>query len=219
MAKNALIAGASGLVGSELLRQLLGNDEYEKVVVLVRKPLELTHPKLLQVQTDYSRIEALAPPVPIHTLFCALGTTIKKAGSQAAFRKVDHDYVTGLGNFCEKNRVGMLLVVSAMGADSGSRVFYNRVKGEMEAALQPLSIPSIAIFRPSLLLGKRSEFRLGEKVAQAIMGALGFIFIGGLVKYKPISAAKVARAMIAKAEMPVFGFQIIDSGEMQQAQP
>jgi uncharacterized protein YbjT (DUF2867 family) len=216
MEKNALIAGATGLVGNELLQHLLQSDEYKKVVILVRKPLELSYPKLVQQQVEFDKIASLAPLVPVHDVYCALGTTIKKAGSQPAFRKVDYDYVTDLGKFCEKHGVSKFLVVSAMGADVDSKVFYNRVKGEMEEALRRLNIPSIAIFRPSLLMGKRKEFRLGERVAQGVMGGLGFLFIGGLLKYKPISAAKVARAMINQAGRPTCGFQVVDSGAMQR---
>jgi uncharacterized protein YbjT (DUF2867 family) len=174
----------------------------------------MDHPKLIQIPVNYDQLESLSLPVQVHHVFCALGTTIKTAGSQDAFRKVDHDYVVNLAKFCAKNGVRKFLVVSAMGADSSSRIFYNRVKGEMEVAIQQLSIPTVAIFRPSLLMGKRKEFRSGEKVAQAIMGVLGFLFVGAMKKYKAIPAIIVANAMIQTALNGKESHQVFNSAEI-----
>ncbi len=209
-----MIAGASGLVGNELLQLLLSGKEYEKIVVIVRKPLTINHPKLIQQAFDFNTFNSFSPSVTVDDIYCCLGTTIRKAGSQEAFRKVDHDYVIQLGKFCEKNSIQKFLVVSAMGANSSSSVFYNRIKGEMEIAVKQLSIPFIAIFRPSLLMGNRKEFRMGERIAQGLMGGLGFLFVGGLKKYKPIFAATVAKAMIRTAGTFENGFRMLDSGEM-----
>jgi len=151
----------------------------------------------------------------VQDAFCVLGTTIRTAGSQEAFRKVDYDYVVGLGKLCEKNRISKFLVVSAMGADASSGIFYNRVKGEMEKAIQQLNIPSVVIFRPSLLMGKRKEFRRGERFAQILMGGLGFLFVAGLKKYKPIQAETVAASMIAASAANTGKFRILNSQEMQ----
>jgi uncharacterized protein YbjT (DUF2867 family) len=211
---NALIAGATGLVGNQLLELLLSDESYSKVVILVRKPITMDHPKLIQILVDYDQLESLLLPVDVNHAFCALGTTIKTAGSQDAFRKVDHDYVVNLGKFCEKNGVQKFLVVSAMGADSSSGIFYNRVKGEMEVAIRQLSIPTVAIFRPSLLMGKRKDFRFGEKFAQAVMGALGFLFVGTLKKYKGIPAIIVAKAMIQTALKGKESHQVLNSAEI-----
>jgi len=197
--KNALIAGASGLVGSELLQLLLNGNDYDKVIAFVRRPMEFSHPRLIQEIVDFKRLTEFSPAIAVTDVFCTLGTTIKKAGSQEAFRNVDHDYVVGMGKLSERIGVQQFLVVSSMGADASSRIFYNRVKGEMEMAVQQLNIPSIFIFRPSLLIGKRSEFRLGERIAQVMMGGLGFLFIGGLKKYRPIPASTVANAMLTVA--------------------
>jgi uncharacterized protein YbjT (DUF2867 family) len=210
----ALIAGATGLVGNHLLELLLADAAYSKVVILVRNPIAVDHPKLIQIQVDYDQLESLSLPVDVNHAFCALGTTIKTAGSQDAFRKVDHDYVVNLGKFCEKNGVRKFLVVSAMGANSSSGIFYNRVKGEMEVAIRQLSIPSVAIFRPSLLMGNRKEFRSGEKFAQTVMGALGFLFVGTLKKYKAIPAVVVAKAMIQTALKGKENHQVFNSAEI-----
>lgn len=214
--RNALIAGATGLVGNSILKQLLADDQYEKIVVIVRKPIDIQHPKLIQQQIDFDQVELLKAGIQIDDVFCALGTTIKTAGSQDAFYKVDFTYVVNLGKWSVANSVKRFLIVSAMGASAKSGIFYNRVKGEMEAAVSQLGIPQIQIFRPSLLMGDRNEKRGGEKIAQVIMGALGFLFAGPLLKYKGIHADVVARAMIKSVKEDVKGFTVFESGEMQE---
>jgi len=214
--RNALIAGATGLVGSSLLQQLLAEDLYEKIIVITRKPTAVTHPKLIQQLIDFDLIESFKLDFPVNDVFCALGTTIKTAGSQDAFYKVDFTYVVNLGRWCEVNGVKRFLVVSAMGANAKSGIFYNRVKGEMETAVSQLNIPQKQVFRPSLLMGNRTEKRGGEKIAQLVMGGLGFLFVGPLLKYKGIHADVVAKAMIKSAKADSKGFKIFDSGEMQK---
>jgi len=213
--RNALIAGATGLVGKNLLQQLLADDLYEKILVITRKPIDIIHPKLIQQQVDFDTIEALKLSLPVDDVFCALGTTIKRAGSQDAFYKVDFSYVVNLGKWCAANGVKRFLVVSAMGARAKSGIFYNRVKGEMEAAISRLNIGQVQVFRPSLLMGNRTEKRGGEKIAQVVMGSLGFLFSGPLLKYKGIHADVVAKAMIYSASQKIEGFTIYESGSMQ----
>jgi len=213
--RNALIAGATGLVGKSLMNQLLADDHYEKVVIIARKLIDITHPKLVQRKIDFDSIESLTFDFQVDDVFCALGTTIKTAGSQDAFYKVDYTYVVNLGNWCAANSVKRFLIVSAMGANSKSGIFYNRVKGEMETAVSQLAISQIQIFRPSLLMGNRTEKRRGEKFAQIMMGGLGFLFVGPLLKYKGIHADVVAKAMINAAKQEVKGFTVYESGEMQ----
>lgn len=214
--RNALIAGATGLVGSSLLHQLLADNQYEKVVIITRKSIELKHVKLIQKLIDFNLIESLNLEFQVDDVFCALGTTIKTAGSQDAFYKVDYTYVVNLGKWCETNGVKRFLVVSAMGANAKSGIFYNRVKGEMEAVVSQLNIPQKQIFRPSLLMGNRTEKRRGEKIAQAVMGGLGFLFVGPFLKYKGIHADVVAGSMIKAAKQDLTGFKIYESGEMQR---
>lgn len=214
--RHAVVAGASGLTGMHLTQMLLAGDLYSKVTLLVRKPIDLQHPKLEQVITDFDRLNNLplyAPPVD---LYCALGTTIRTAGSQEAFRKVDLVYVQNLLGWGESAHVKRFMVVSAMGANKASRIFYNRIKGEMEASVCQSAIPEKHIFRPSLLLGRRSEKRSAEKAAQMIMGVLSFAFSGPLLKYKAIEASAVAAAMIASARDERPGCTIHMSDEIQQ---
>jgi uncharacterized protein YbjT (DUF2867 family) len=214
--RNALIAGATGLVGNAILQQLLTDDAYEKIIIITRKPLGIIHPKLVQQQIDFDEIPMLKIGFQVDDVFCALGTTIKTAGSQDAFYKVDYSYVVNLGNWCAQNAVKQFLIVSAMGANTKSGIFYNRVKGEMEAAVSGLQIPYIKVFRPALLMGNRTEKRAGEKFAQFVMGSLGFLFTGPLLKFKGIGADVVAKAMIKVAKQEIQGFRIYESGEMQE---
>ncbi len=213
--RNALIAGATGLVGTSLLKKLLADDQYEKVVIITRKSIDAKHPKLIQKQINFDTIESMKLDFQVDDVFCALGTTIKTAGSQDAFYKVDYTYVVNLGKWCVTNTVKRLFIVSAMGANAKSGIFYNRVKGEMETAVSQLNISQIGVFRPSLLMGDRKEKRGGEKIAQIVMGSLGFLFAGPLLKYKGIHADVVAMAMIKAAKVDKQGFTVYESGEMQ----
>lgn len=192
----ALIAGASGLVGRHLLDQLLAAPEYERVISLGRRPLDLTHPKLEQVVADFAALDRVTADLRCHDAFCCLGTTIKQAGSREAHRAVDHVAVLAYAWVARRNGAERFLVVSSMGADASSRFFYNRVKGETEEALAVLNFPTLAIFRPSLLLGVRSRPRLGERVMAAILWFAEPMMVGRLRKYRAIRADVVARAML-----------------------
>jgi uncharacterized protein YbjT (DUF2867 family) len=211
--KNAMIVGATGLVGNELLQLLVKEQRYDKILLLVRRPLDVQDSSIVQEVINFDQIGTFQSPFPVDDVFCTLGTTIKTAGSQDAFRKVDFEYVVELGRWCKRNKVRQMLVVSAMGADHNSGIFYNRVKGEMEQALRNLDLP-VTIFRPSLLMGNRKEHRSGEKMAQSIMGGLGFLFVGGLKKYKGIPGSTVAKAMIRVASEGTTGFKVLNSAQL-----
>ncbi|WP_276499054.1 oxidoreductase [Pontibacter litorisediminis] len=202
--RTALIAGASGLVGGHLLSLLLRSERYSQVISIGRHELPLIHPKLDQQVIDFNKMKDYASDMVADDVFCTLGTTIKKAGSKENFYKVDHTYVTQLAEITAKKGAMQFLVVSAMGADAGSLVFYNKVKGEMERDVQQQAFTSTHIFRPSLLLGEREEKRAGEDFASKVMRPLSGLMIGPLQKYKPIAGETVARAMLeaAKAERP-----------------
>lgn len=192
----ALLAGASGLVGGILLRQLLESPEYKRVIALGRRPLELAHPKLTQVTVDFAALDQVAADLRCDDAFCCLGTTIKRAGSPAAFRAVDHAAVLAFAWAARRNGAARFFVVTALGADARSRVFYNRVKGETEEALEVLDFKTLAIFRPSLLLGPRVEPRLGERIGAVVMWLADPLLLGSLRKYRAIQAEVVARAML-----------------------
>jgi uncharacterized protein YbjT (DUF2867 family) len=213
--KTAIIAGATGLIGSQVLRLALEGSEYARVIAIVRKPIQSSHDKLEQLVIDYERLESELEGIRADDVYCCLGTTIKKAKSQEAFRRVDYDYPAALARWASKAGSSAYLLVSSMGADAESKIFYSRVKGELEQTLQDIPLNSLHIFRPSLLLGDRSEFRFGEKAAAIISRALPFLFMGALRKYKPIPAYKVAKAMVKAANARRKGCFIYESDQLQ----
>lgn len=200
-----MVLGATGLVGGQALRLLLDDPAFSRVVVLGRRPLEgFASPKLRQEVVELERMEERAGAFAVDQLLCALGTTIRVAGSQAAFRRVDHDYPVAAARLALAGGASHYLLVSAMGANARSRVFYNRVKGEVEADLRALPFRSVTIARPSLLLGERAKFRLGEEVAKK----LGWMIPG---KYRPIQARDVAAALVRAAREDLPGVRVIES--------
>lgn len=198
--KTALIIGATGMVGKECLYRLLESKAYLKVISMGRRPLAIKHQKLEQVMVSFDQPETFADKVMADDIFCCLGTTIKVAGSQENFRKVDYEYPLLIARLALKNGASHFLLVSAMGADPGSSIFYNRVKGEVERDTTALGYKRFSVFRPSLLLGYRQEFRLGERIATVFMKGLRFLFSGPLKKYRAIEGVTVARAMVYVAE-------------------
>ena len=162
----ALIAGASGLVGGECLRRLLASAAYSTVTIVTRRPLGdvAGHPKVREIVIDFARLDSVKAELRADHVFCALGTTIRKAGSQAKFRQVDFDYPRRLAELTLRNGAKHFSLVSALGASSKSGVFYSRVKGELEDALSELDYESVCVAQPSLLAGERGEFRLAERL-------------------------------------------------------
>lgn len=210
MNKVAMIAGSSGLTGGFLLKMLLEAPEYREVIAYVRKPTRIQHPKLREVVMDWEKLDA---PVPADDVFCCLGTTIKKAGSQEAFRRVDYEYPLHLAELQLEGGSQQFLLVSAIGADASSSIFYSRVKGELEAALQKLGYKSLHIFQPSFIAGPRKEKRVGERIGLAIFSFISPLFIGPLKKYAPIPAEHIARAMYRSAQKNIVGCTIYDSAK------
>jgi len=207
--KTALIIGASGLIGQQLVQQLLEDERYEKVTALVRKPLDIEHDKLTQTRYDFDWPDAdLAIG---EELFCCLGTTIKKAGSQANFRKVDYDCIVETAKIALANGTKKIAIISSIGADKDSSIFYNKVKGETEEALRKLKYEACYVLRPSLLMGARDELRMGELVGKLAMTAFSFAVPK---KYKGIEGKQVAKAMIAVMQSDKTGFQILESDEL-----
>ena len=195
---SALIAGATGLVGSLCLEMLLDSEYYEKVITLTRRPIDRRHSRLVQSIVDFDNLKDIELP-PASDIFCAVGTTIRRAGSQAAFLKVDFEYARILATRCAGAGTEQFLLVSSVGADARSANFYLRVKGELEKAVNALPFQATHIFRPSFLIGERTEKRAGESIGIPIFKALRLALIGKLRKYRAIPAATVAAAMIAAA--------------------
>jgi uncharacterized protein YbjT (DUF2867 family) len=210
MNKVAMIAGSSGLTGGFLLKMLLEAPEYREVIAYVRKPTRIQHPKLREVVMDWEKLDA---PVPADDVFCCLGTTIKKAGSQEAFRRVDYEYPLHLAELQLEGGSQQFLLVSAIGADASSSIFYSRVKGELEDALKKLGYKSLHIFQPSFIAGPRKEKRVGERIGLAIFSFISPLFIGPLKKYAPIPAEHIARALYRSAQKNIVGCTIYDSAK------
>jgi uncharacterized protein YbjT (DUF2867 family) len=195
----AWIFGATGLVGHALVGELCARPEATSVTAFVRRPEGRTEPRLEERVVAFDRLDLeLAGRTATH-VFCCLGTTMAKAGSERAFRQVDFDYPLTIGRAALAAGARKLLVVTAVGADPQSRIFYNRVKGELERALEGLGLPELHVFRPSLLLGERAERRVGERVAMFAARPVGALLVGSLAKYRPIRAVHVARAMVEVA--------------------
>jgi uncharacterized protein YbjT (DUF2867 family) len=213
--RTALLAGATGLVGGHCLELLLHDDAYGQVTVLGRRELGTTHRKLVQRVADFDRLAELGDVPRVEDVFCCLGTTMKQAGSEEAFRRVDFTYVYELARLASRHRAGQFLLVSALGANSQSRVFYNRVKGEVEEAVRKLPFDGVHIFRPSLLLGDRRESRPGERLAILAGRALGFVFVGPLGRYRPIAARAVAAAMVRIAKEAARGVHVYESDRIR----
>lgn len=217
--QTATIIGSTGLIGGHLLKQLLQDDDIATVRALVRRPLETSHPKLHVQIIDFADPDTFREGIRgSDAVFCAVGTTNNKVkGDKMAYRQVDYDIPVCAARCCAETGGKQFLLVSSVGADKHSRNFYLKLKGEVEEAVKSLDLPSISIFRPSMLLGKRNESRPMETVAQVISKPLSFLFPS---KYKPIDAASVARAMVAEAKQCKPGARIYHYQEiMALAQP
>lgn len=188
------VIGASGLIGSLIVDELLQQTN-ATITLLVRRPLSLNHPRIKEIIVDFGNLDAVAQALyGCDTVFVAIGTTRQKVkGNLDAYRKVDYDIPVNVATACVQQQISKLLLVSSIGANSQSPNFYLRLKGEVEDAISNMPIPFLGIFQPSLLLGARNEFRLGEKIGQAIMPLISFLMP---TQYKPIKASIVAKAMI-----------------------
>jgi uncharacterized protein YbjT (DUF2867 family) len=203
-------------VGSHVLRLLLDDPQYERVTVLGRRDLPVAHKKLTRRVVDFDRLPEMGDFPRVHDVFCCLGTTIKQAGSEAEFRKVDYTYVVELARLALRHRASQFLVVTAVGADPRSRVLYSRVKGEVEEAVRRLQFDGVHIFRPSLLLGGRSQTRPLELLAQIVSPLVSWTMLGRLGRYRPIKAARVARAMVRVARDAERGVHVYESNQVRR---
>lgn len=197
--KTAIVIGATGLVGSFITLKLLEDDRYEKVKVFVRNSLEINHPKLEENIVNFEKLGEWKSKITGDEIFSALGTTIKKAGSKENQYKIDFTYQYEIAKAAAENKVRSHFLVSSLGANYKSGNFYLRMKGTLDEKVQQLDFEIIRIFRPSILVGVRSEKRLGELLGIKIAGIVTSI-IPALKKYKPIFASKVAEAMIKSAD-------------------
>lgn len=213
MGYKAIVAGSTGLIGQELLPMLFSDGTCKEAIALTRRETGLRHRKLREEIVEFTDLESIEGLPDCQYAFCCLGTTMKKAGSKEAFYRVDFDYVLAFGKLAKKLGCEKFLLVSAMGADKKSMVFYNQVKGEIEEALQALEFPVLHIVRPSLLLGERNESRVGEQLGQSL-----FKLINPIVpsNYKAVSGTAVSRYLLHLATIDMRkGVNIHPSGKIQ----
>lgn len=206
----AVVAGATGLVGQALVRQLAADDAWREVRALTRRelPPDLSAPTVVPIEVDYTRLEPPPSWAAADHVFCALGTTMRQAGSEEAFRRVDFDYPVALARAALARGARHFLLVTAVGASATSRVFYNRVKGEVEVAITALGFRSVTIARPSLLLGDRGTFRWAEQ-----LGKVAGLFAPA--RWRPVPAVRVARALIATAKRDEPGVGILENRDLR----
>ncbi|BFT69336.1 oxidoreductase [Paenibacillus sp. P36] len=225
MGVTAIVAGGTGLVGRELIRLLQEDPRCDKIIALVRRDIQVRHlqgsEKLVQVKTDYSQLEADLGPSVLAAMagahvFCTLGTTIKKAGSQEQFRKVDFEFPMKLGEISGAGKADVFAIVTAMGANRASSIFYNRVKGDVEQGLRGLNLRSLYMLRPSLILGDRDKVRVGEQLGSLVSRAIAPLMIGGLRTYRPIQASKIAAGLIACAQKGEAGAHVVLSDRIAE---
>ncbi len=217
MSKTALIAGATGLVGGHLLDLLMEDSYYSSVKVLSRRSIGGDDGKMKEIIIeDFDQLESHVKELKADDYFCCLGTTMKKAGSKEAFKKVDYQYPATLAAIARENEANSYSLVSAMGAKAKSLVFYNKVKGEAEEAIKAMKLKRTFIFRPSIIEGERNDKRKGEKAALWAVGKLDFIFKGPLKKYEKIHAREIAKAMLETAKNESASLKIIESDEMKE---
>ena len=205
----ATIIGSTGLIGGYLLDELLKEKYFDTVRILIRRPIELSHPKLEKILVDFNDSDSLLVAMSnSDVVFCAVGTTQKKVkGDKEAYRKVDYDIPVNAARFCKMTGCERYILVSSVGANSKSKNFYLKLKGEVEDAVKDVGLKSVHIMQPSVLLGDRKEFRLGEKIGKEIMRAISFLLPS---KYKPIYGRDVAKAMLAAAKKNEDGFFVYE---------
>jgi uncharacterized protein YbjT (DUF2867 family) len=216
MGKKAIVAGASGLIGSELLKILLNDPVYSEVLAIVRKPMELNHPKFNQIAVDFDKLDDFAHLIVGDVIFCTIGSTRKKTPDLATYRKIDHDYPVKLASIAVNNGISQFHLISSIGADQNSSNFYTKMKGETEEDVKSSGVSALVIYRPSLLIGDRAETRFAEGIMQGISKIINPLLLGGLRKYRSIAARTVARVMIDLSKTDLKGIYVYESDDIQK---
>lgn len=211
-----VLVGSTGAIGKDVLSFLNVEKNVEKIITLTRKPAKNKASKEENLTIDFSNLPGLKNNIKADVFICCLGTTMKVAGSQDEFRKVDYDYVVQFAKLAEATQAKKIIVVSALGANAKSKVFYNRIKGQMEIDVAQVHVPSIEFFRPSLLLGKRDEFRPGETLAKILTPILNPLLLGPLKKYKPIQSQTVAKAIVLRSLLGNQGLVTFESDQIEK---
>lgn len=211
----ATLVGATGLIGNYLLEELLNDPFFDSVRILIRRPLDKTHPKLEKKIVDFNDSDSLLVAISnSDVVFCTIGTTQKKVkGNKEAYRKIDFDIPVNLSRFCKMTGCDRFILVSSAGANIKSINFYAKLKGEVEEAVKKSGLKIIHIVRPSILLGERNESRLGENIGKTVMTTFSFLIPS---KYKPIHGKDVAKAMLALSKKNDEGHFIHENAEIKK---
>jgi uncharacterized protein YbjT (DUF2867 family) len=215
MSKTITIIGASGLIGNEVLQLAMENKEIERITIFVRKSLHLNNPKLIEVITDFKNLNDLETKINGDALICCLGTTRKKTPNLEEYKKIDFDLTINLAQIAKKQNIEQVHLISAIGANPKSKIFYNRLKGETEEALINIGFPQTIIYRPSLLIGKRNEYRFGELLAQKLSPIFDLLLIGSLKKYHSISASDIAKTIVNRVLRKGQKVEVLEYNEIQ----
>jgi len=215
MSKTAIILGTSGLTGGIVLDKLLADERYSSIKLFSRKPSGVEHAKVKEYVVDLLNLEDSAADFTADEVYCCIGTTKKKTPDQKEYHKIDYGIPVAAAKLCVTNGVNTFIVISSMGANEKSSIFYSRTKGEMENAVLNEEILHKYVLRPGLIKGNRKEVCSGEKVTAAVMSFLDLFMLGGLKKYRSIQAERIAEAMVRLAnDKP--DLSILDSGMIQQ---
>jgi len=215
MGRTAIVLGATGLTGSLLVNRLLSDEHFSKVIVLVRSQFNLSHPKLIIEQINFLKLFDYQEQFVGDVLFCCIGTTKAKTPDKNLYRQIDYDIPVNAAKICEINNISNFIVMSSMGANVNSSVFYSKLKGEMEQAVLNTKVKNIYILRPSLISGNRKEFRWFELIAKAAMTVLNLLLVGSFKKYRSIKAETIANAMIA-LDLKGSAVRIIESEQIKK---
>jgi len=199
MGKSAIILGATGLTGEILLKKLIANPSYESIKLFSRSHSKISSPKILEFIVDLQNLTSFSDDFTADGVFCCIGTTASKTANKQQYKNIDFGIPVVASKLSKQNNIPTFIVISSMGANISSSVFYSKVKGEMETAVLLQNIKKTHILRPSLIGGDRNEFRFGEKIAKVVMGLLNPLLVGDLQKYKMIHPEKIANCMITLA--------------------
>jgi len=215
MGKTAIILGATGLMGSIILDKLLEDNRYSIIKLFSRKSIKNNNPKILEYIGNLFDLEKFKRDFTADEVFCCIGTTTKNTPDKTIYRKIDYGIPLSVAKLCVENGIDTFLVMSSLGADPKSSIFYNRTKGDMEQAVLEENIEKTYILRPSFILGKRKENRIGESIGKTMFNAFQFLLVGKLKKYRAIEADSIARAMIYLANTKT-DVHIIESDKINE---
>ena len=212
--KSATVVGSTGLVGKYLIDTLINSNTFDRVTALVRSPYFRDYKKIEEIVLDFNKEDPFEGLKKADHVFCCLGSTIRKAGSKKEFRFVDFDLPVLFAKWAEQNNCDTFSLVSSMGADSNSKIFYNRTKGDVENEIKKFSFSKTQIYRPSLILGKRNEFRPGELLGKGLFTLLNPLMVSTLKKYKAIHARDIAQGMVGHLSKNQYGVKVVESDEI-----